>query len=324
MHSVGGVPREETDGRARGGYLILAGIILAAALIFNIHAVYDLAGDRLDVVALLPDASGVRVGTPVRVAGVEKGRVMGIGFLAAGDSAQIALLIRLEGDARAVIRKDSDVRSIRLRGIGQPIVQIEPGSPGAPQIRSGDTLRGTGGLDPMLLLERGRGLPAAIDSLLTTARRVRAMAAAREPEVERLQRRIEVAVAAAAELAADLEGGSLSRLLGPDGAIDGIARLQERLTALSTELGAARARYTGGRDGADGGALPRSLEGLRARVALLQSDLDALDRRMRAGGGILYRMPRDSALQVAARGVEAQIDSLRQEALSITLRMFLP
>ncbi|HUG42562.1 MAG TPA: MCE family protein [Longimicrobiales bacterium] len=299
----------------------MALIALAAAFIFNLEAVYDVAGDRMDLVAVLPDASGVRVGTPVRVAGVEKGRVAGIAFLAAGDSARVALLIRLEGDARTVIRKDSDVWAMRLQAIGQPLVQIKAGSPGSAPVRSGDTLYGAHRLDPALLLEGGMDLPAAIDSLLTTARRVQAMAEARESELERLQRRMDAATAAATALAADLDGGSLSRLLGPGGAMDGIARLQERLAALSAAVETARERYGGG---AEGGGLPRSLAGLGARVALLQADLDALDARMRAGGGFLYRMPRDSALQVAITGVQAQIDSLRQEASSLVLRMVLP
>lgn len=297
-------------------------MVVAAALIFNLQAVRDLARDQIDLVAFLPDASGVRVGTPVRVAGVETGRVLGIDFLAAGDSAQIALNLRVGEDAAAVLRRDSEVRSVRLRGIGQPIVQIEAGSAAAPPIRSGDTLYGRPGVDPALLLERGKQLPAAIDSLLRSARRVQALARARGPDIERLQASIDATLAAASGLSRALEGGSLAGLLGPEGPLDAVARLQERLAELTAELDAAVARYSGGEDGQDG--VRPALESLGERVTGLRAELDALRARMADGGGFLYRLPRDSALTVAIRGIQAQIDSLREEAASIALRMILP
>lgn len=313
--------RDDTDGRARRGYLILAGILLAAVLIFNIQAVSDIAGERTELVALLPDASGVRVGTPVWVAGVEAGRITAIRFLSGGDSADIALHIVIRGDGVSVIRRDSDVRAIRLRVVGQPIVQIEAGSSAAPPVRAGDTLRARGRGDPFALLEQGKALPATLDSLMTSARRVAAMAGSREPELARLRESVAAMNAAAGALSLDLEGGSLGAMMAPGG-LDGLGNLRARLAELAAAVDAASTRYRGA-DGV-GSPLGASLESLQGRVAALDADLDALATRMQAGGGILYRMPRDSALQVALRGVRAQIDSVRQEAASIALRMFIP
>lgn len=312
-----------TDSRTRGGYLILIGILVAAVLIFNIDAVSDLARDDIVLVALLADASGVRVGTPVRVAGVQSGRVLGISFGPAGDTTEVALTVTIEGSARSVIRADSDVRAVRLRVIGQPVVQLEPGSPGAPPVESGDTLRARPRPDPAELLARSRGLPGALDSLLDATRRVQAMAAARVPQLERLGVRIAAAMEAADALSADLERGSLARILGPDGPADGVARLRARLDEVTAALGPALERYAPGGPDATG-ELNVALRSLSARVSTLQRDLDALGARMEAGGGVLDRMARDSALQVAIRGVQAQLDSLRQEGASIALRMMVP
>lgn len=310
------------DGRARSGYLIAAALLIAAVLIFNIDAVRDLSRDDMDLVAILQDASGIRVGTPVRVAGVEVGRVIGIGFLPAGEAAEVALTLRIDRRARPVLREDSDVRAIRLRAIGQPIVQVEAGSPGAAPVHAGDTLRGKPRLDPLVLLDRSRSLPGALDSLLDAASQVQAMAAARSPDLERLRAGLDGALQAADAIARDLEHGSLARMLGPAGAGAGFERLRTRLDEVAAALGPVIERYTGDPAGEPG--MAASLHGLSDRVASLRADVDALSARMRAGGGLLDRMARDSALQVAVHGVQAQMDTLRAEAMSILRRMILP
>lgn len=313
--------RNDTDGRARRGYLIIIGLLIAAVLIFNIDAVQDLTSDRADLVALLPDASGVRVGTPVWVAGVESGTITGIDFLASGGNAQIALTLRIASEALAVIRRDSDVRAIRLRLIGQPVVQVEAGTAAAPAARSGDTLLAHPRVDTDLLLAEGTRLPAQLDSLLTSARQVAGMARSRSHDLERLQVRIDAVTSAAGVLSTELEGGSLGRFMEPGG-LDPVARLGARLDSLGAELGAAIERYSGAEG--EEASLPRSLQSLRARVAALRADLAVFNARFRAGGGTLDRLARDSALQVAVRRVQAQVDTLRQEAASIALRMVHP
>ena len=305
----------------RRGYLILIGLFIAAVLIFNIDAVHDLASDRADLVALLPDASGVRVGTPVWVAGVESGTITGIDFLDAGGEAQVAVTLRIAGEALPVIRRDSDVRAIRLRLIGQPVVQVEAGTSLAPPVRAGDTLYAHQRVGTDSLLAEGRRLPARLDSLLTSAREVAAMTRARRDDLERLQLRIDAVTSAAGDLSAQMEGGSLGRFMEPGG-LEAVTRLRSRLDALTIELGTAIERYSG-MEGEEA-ALSQSLRSLRTRVAALQADIGAFNDRFRAGGGTLDRLARDSALQVAVRRVQAQVDTLRQEAASIALRMVLP
>lgn len=303
--------------------MILIGIFVAALLIFNLDAILDLSRDEVVLVAILADASGVRVGTPVRVAGVQSGRVLGVAFVPAGDSTEVALTVRIDSDARSVLRADSDVRAVRLRVIGQPVVQLEAGSPQAPPVGPGDTLRARPRLSPRAVLDRGRELPGAVSSLLEATRQVQAMAEGRVPELERLGVGMAAALEAADDLSTDLERGSLSRMMGPGGAMDGVARLRTRLDQVTAALGPALERYApGGPDAA--GELSVALRSLSARVETLRTDLDALSGRMEAGGGILHRMAGDSALQVAIRGVRAQLDSLRAEGASIALRMMVP
>lgn len=310
------------DQRARGGFAILAGLLLVAVLIVNLQAVVDLTRDRLDLVVIVAEAPAISIGSPVWVEGVESGRVTRIAFLPAGDSVEVALSVRVEGEARAVLRRDSDVRAVRQRFIGEPLVSLRAGTPGAPMVRDGDTLRSRSHLDPMAILERAREVPDSLAALMEQVRRVGDMAAAREPELEALGRRVDAASAAASALSDQLDSGSLRPLLAADGVGRQVGALRDRIAELSDAVSVAMERYTGAEG--DGSELTASLAGLSERVAGLNADLEALAADLRESDGMLGRMQRDSALAVAIRGVQAQVDSVRAEAASIVLRMLLP
>lgn len=318
--------------RARRGYLIIAALLLAAVLVFNVDAVMELTTDRLDLVALVPRAQGVTVGSPVWVAGVNSGHVTRVGFAGfvpggSRDTTFVAIHVRLERDADRVITRTSDVRTRRVRFIAQPIVEIEPGPHGDPPVQSGDTIRGRGQPDPLDLLEEAAALPAGLDSLVHHVRRFQDLADRRRPEIERLARQLSGTIATAAELSNELQEGSLSRILDPQyGLAPRIADLQARLDQLRAAADRVGQRYGAGAD--DGspetpglsaalGDLLRSVEGTSRQLRTLQARLDT-------GAGFIPRASQDSALQVAVRGVQAQIDSLTAEAVSLGLRMLLP
>lgn len=310
----------------------MAALLLAAVLIFNVDAVMELTANRLDLVALVPRAEGVSVGSPVWVAGLKSGHVTRVGFAGfvpggGRDTTFLAVHVRLERDADRVITRTSDVRTSRVRFIAQPIVEIDPGPPGDPPVQSGDTIRGRAHPDPLDLLEEAAAIPAGLDSLVRQVRRVQDLADQRRPEIERLARQLAATTTTAAELSTELQGGSLSRLLDPQhGLPPRVAALQARLEQLRTAAERVVQRYGAGAD--DGsqetagmsaavGDLLRRLEGTSRQLGALQARLDA-------GHGFIPRASQDSALQVAVRGVQAQIDSLTAEAASIGLRMLLP
>lgn len=312
----------DPDQRTRGGFAILGGILVVAVLILNLQAVTDLTRDRLDLIIILPEAAAVTTGTPVWVEGVESGRVRTVEFVPTGDSVVVAVAVRLEGRTRAVLRRDSDAHALRDRFIGQPLVSLTAGTAAARPVAAGDTLRARPFVDPMDLLDRARGLPAQLTAVLEGARRVGALAEARQPELEVLARRVDAAMEAAAILSADMENGSLGPLLAEDGLAMQISALQARMAEVSGAVGTAMERYGGAGDAET--ELGVALESLSTRAAGLAADLDELGARMEAGGGVLSRMEQDSALAVAIRGVQAQMDSVRSEATSIMLRMLVP
>lgn len=318
LHAPTHVPTTKTDHRARGGLLIILGLLATAVLIFNLGDIAELTRDRLDLVVVVPEAPGVRVGTRVWVEGVESGRVRNVHFVPGADSVEVALDVRLEGRTRSALRADSDARAFRERFVGMPVVVLEGGSPGAPGVADGDTLRGSTYLDTTELLERARALPDELAALLERAQTVGSMVESRRPALAALGRQVDTAAAAAGALSADMEGGSLAQILAEDGLAPRLASLRERLAGVSEALDDITSRQTP--EGEQ--ELVAALGSLRQRVERLREDVDGLAGER--GGGILTRMARDSAITVAIRGVQAQMDSVRAEAASILRRMMIP
>lgn len=313
-----------TDRRGLRGYLLLAGLIAAAALIFNIDAIADLTRDHMDLVAMVHEAPRVRVGTPVWVEGVDVGRVSSVGLAprSTGDAdggRRVAIGLRLEGRAGALVRGDSDVYTAARRFVGQPIVYVTAGSPDAPELSDGDTIRGRERPSPEDLLARTTELPAALDSLFRSIDRIRSLGDARTGEIGALVEQTVAVTRVARALSTDLDRGSLGRLLDDPVLSARIESLRRRVGQLETAVDETMARYTG-----PDALLADRLVQLSRRTDSLGSELAALQERLDTGAGLLARMNRDSALQVAVGGVQAQIDTLVAEAQSIALQMIVP
>ena len=311
--------------RERRGFIIIAGLIAVVVLIVNASAVVDLFRDRYDLVVLLPEAGGVRTGTAVRVAGVEAGLVTRVHLLevrqplGGADTAGVAVRVRLDGDTRAVIRSDSPVEAGARRFIGEPLIRIHPGTPRGTPIQDGDTLVAVPSSTAGDILADAKTFPATLDSLMTSARELGAMVEARKGRLGVLESRITRALDELGALTADLEGGSLGRLMGDPALSARMASIGTTLEGLSAAVDTAAARYTG-----EDAELTVALDRLSTRSESLRSEIARLMTRLEEGQGMLGRMAKDSALAVAITGVQAQVDTLRSEAMSILKRMFLP
>jgi phospholipid/cholesterol/gamma-HCH transport system substrate-binding protein len=115
-------------------------VILGAALGFYLaFARPEPLADRFKVRAVFTSVNGVRPGlTPVRVAGVEVGRVRALSSYRGGPASLVTMELednapRLHVDATAKLRP-------RLFLEGNSFIALSPGSPGAPEAESGITL----------------------------------------------------------------------------------------------------------------------------------------------------------------------------------------
>jgi ABC-type transporter Mla subunit MlaD len=310
------VKQNTDERRVRRGYAILAGLLLAAVVVFNLDALVDRVRGYLDVVALVSETSGVRVGSPVWIAGIEAGRVTDVSFAGHGDSALIALDLRLEARVRPLLRRGSTAHTAKQRFIGRPLVRIEAGPGSAPLLEHGDTIGAAEQVDIQALLARGKEFPETLDSLRITLEEVRAIVEVHRPRLLLLAERLATTAEAAGSLGTDLQQGSLGRLLADPQLGQRIQALDQHLARL-TEAGQSLGRYAEG-------DLGRRVPDLLDRAAALGDDLGRLQAALETPRGTLPRLQQDSALAVAIRGVTAQIDSLRAEGLSFGLRMLIP
>jgi ABC-type transporter Mla subunit MlaD len=312
------VPDPDSRGQRRG-YILLGVVVVAALLIFNLQPLLEATRRTVTVVALVHDAPDVKAGTDVWVEGVRMGRVRNVNLVKREDSVLVALDLVLDREARALVTPSSDVRASRRRFIAEPVVRVFAGSPHDPPLQAGDTLRGRLRLGPTDLLARAEGLGPALDSVMDAARRLQQELERREPAIRRLAGQFEATTAAATALTTQLEAGSVGRMLDGDTGLPAhMAGLRQRLGELRDATDQLAVRYS------PDGPLGAEFRGLADRTRALESTLDSLGERIGTGHGFIGRMQADSALGVAVRGVQMQIDSLMEEAFSIALRMFLP
>lgn len=302
--------------RTRRGYALIAGLVLAAIVVFNVDVIEGWFSDHVQVVALVRETRGIRVGSPVWVAGIEVGRVTAIEFVD-HPTAPVAVSLRLDGRARAAVRKASHAHTAKRRFIGQPTVRIGAGPGDSPAVESGDTLQPSDLPSIEELLEQGMAFPPTLDSLRLTLGRLQGLIEERSPGLDTLVDRLARATAEAETLRQGLETGSLGRWLDDPTLPRRIERLRAHTTALSDAV--ARLERKGDED-----KLGPGLRSVAERAERLGVQLDRLQRTLNEGEGFVSRMQRDSALAVAVAEVTAQIDSLRAEGLDFVVRMFLP
>ncbi len=129
----GASPRTWSDA-ALGLFLVLAAAILVGliALLGGIHW-----GRELEVTARFTDATGLSSGAPVLVAGVVVGRVTGLSVQ--DGMAVVTLAVSPDADLRE--NMTAAIRSKTL--LGERVIQLLPGPPGAAPLKSGDVIART-------------------------------------------------------------------------------------------------------------------------------------------------------------------------------------
>jgi phospholipid/cholesterol/gamma-HCH transport system substrate-binding protein len=119
------------------GLFILAGITFLLAAILMVGNINNTFKQKMQVVALFDDVSGLQEGNNVWFSGVKIGNVNEIRFV--GQS-QVAVNLKIDTKAQQYIRKDSKVKVSTDGLIGNKILVIYGGSSGISEVENGDTL----------------------------------------------------------------------------------------------------------------------------------------------------------------------------------------
>lgn len=123
------------------GVFVLVGLACLAYLSIKLGKLEVIGGSNYEVAAEFMSASGLKTGASVEIAGVEVGRVKGIGLQ--GDRAIVSLAINND-----VKLYTDTIASIKTRGIiGDKYLALSPGGGGDP-LGAGEKIRDTeSGLD---------------------------------------------------------------------------------------------------------------------------------------------------------------------------------
>ena len=116
-----------------------------------------LVGGKYELKAVFENAANVQSRSPVRIAGVQVGQVKGVEPLEGEDASAAVVTMEID-DAGLPIHEDAELK-VRPRIFleGNFFVELQPGSPSAPELESGDTL-------PLAQTAS----PVQIDQVLTT------------------------------------------------------------------------------------------------------------------------------------------------------------
>ena len=301
--------------KARGGMLILLGLVALGVLIISLDEIVAGREKTVDLVAELPESGGLVSGAAVWIAGYQVGEVVAVGLLPPtheGDSSRIVATARIPAAHLRLLRSDSRAQLTAASMMGDAILELSPGSPAGARLASGDTVPAAYGPDQIEeAIGTARGVLVELDSLIGQLKQVAGLYQARRPMLDEVTRSIAVA-------AAGLERTSLALESGPLPAALADARLGERFQRVRAGLG----RLQEGLGRYASGELGESVAGARARADSLRAEIALLDSAAADVSGFLGRVQADSALGVATGAAAAQMDSLTREVMSNPFMFF--
>jgi phospholipid/cholesterol/gamma-HCH transport system substrate-binding protein len=106
--------------------------------------VRGLEGDRYELKASFSDSEGLPTKQPVLVHGVEVGKVVAIDFDHATSKATVTFTV---GDELDAVHSDATVSIGERTLLGDPFLNLDPGSPNAPELPSGGDVRALDSVD---------------------------------------------------------------------------------------------------------------------------------------------------------------------------------
>jgi phospholipid/cholesterol/gamma-HCH transport system substrate-binding protein len=110
------------------GIMSLFALVIASVLIFLVSGEGGFFWQRYSIKTTFADIEGLKVGAPVRVAGVEVGAVKEMGFV--GDKVEVTMQVGKEQQSRITNRSTASLGSVSL--LGEAAVDISANSQGTP------------------------------------------------------------------------------------------------------------------------------------------------------------------------------------------------
>ena len=156
------------------GVVILAALGVLAIAIYKLGQAANLFHRRYELIAYLPNASGLVAGGTVLVAGQFAGTIKSIDFLPVDNDTTRNLRLRMAVDAslRDQVRSDSKAKVRTLGLLGDKVIDISIGTPRYGVLRDGDTIAVAPSLDYEAVLAQAAG---AVNEMVDLTHDLRAL-----------------------------------------------------------------------------------------------------------------------------------------------------
>lgn len=287
------------------GLLLTAAIMAAIVLVFFSQAIVDAARGTYEIVVIFYEAPRLRGGSMVQLAGFRVGEVTKIEVLPPNDTmaAPFAATVRVPERVSAQLRRDSRARLRRNRPMGEPIVDLIPGTPYSPVLRPGETLYASPPVRAGELVALGKEVRSAIDSFFMEEKAIRGSVALLAERSDRIRREMMEISAAFARLESHLDDGPLPEFLADPGWRESLTRMGGLIDEIE-RLVRARAATV------DETEALQSVEALELRIGEIRAAVARLGSLLEESGGFPGRWEYDPALREAIAATRAQLDSL--------------
>jgi len=156
------------------GVLILIALIIVAISILKLGQAGNLFGKRYTLVSFVGNASGLRIGGPVTVAGQLAGSIKNIKFLPpdADTSRNLKLIVEVNYSLRDQVRLDSRAKIKTMGLLGDKVYDITVGTPRYRTLHEGDTLLVAPSLDYEAVVQQAAGAITEVVGLTHDLKRV--------------------------------------------------------------------------------------------------------------------------------------------------------
>ena len=187
------------------GIVIVASALILLVLLFKMGK-FDFTKKGYKVNVLFNFASGISENAPVRVLGVEVGKVEEI-TLRYDEETKVLLVLWLEESARIKMDAKAYISSLGL--MGQKYIELNPGSAEAPLLQPGSIITGEDPFQMETFTKKGEDLIEKLGKALTDVRslttNVDGMVTENRDEVNKIMGNIEETTANLKELSEDIK-----------------------------------------------------------------------------------------------------------------------
>lgn len=152
------------------GLIVIVALVIAAGSILILGQEAKIFDSKMTYRTNLPDASGLRVGSPVTMAGVRVGTVSRIFLPTDPQSAGIEVFVSVDEDYAPRVRQDTTATPVILQLVSnEKSVNLTPGSPEKPALRDGDFITPN---VPESIFEKGGSIADTVETITADLREI--------------------------------------------------------------------------------------------------------------------------------------------------------